>query len=76
MVLYVETEMHYVTILGNILLAFHIELACLAYGSLGTKGNIVIIFDNLCADESLLKISVDNTGTLRCFHAAAECPGT
>ena len=46
----------------------------IAHGGFRTIFNIVIIFDDFCADKALFKISVDHAGALRCFPALAVSP--
>ena len=57
--------MHDVTILYDVLLALDAELTSLAYCSLRAILDIVIILDDLCTDESLLEVGMDDAGTLR-----------
>ncbi len=73
-VLYVETEMHYVTVLNHIVLTLHIEFAGITYGSLGAQFHVVIVLDDLGTDKALLKIGMDNTCALRCLPAFAVGP--
>ena len=48
----IEQEMHYITILRHIFLAFDIHLSGLAHGCLAAKRHIVVIFYDLGADKA------------------------
>ena len=72
--LYVETEVHYVTVLYNIILAFHVEFTGITYGCFGTKLNVIIVLDYLGTDKAFLKIGMDNACALRGFPTLAVGP--
>ena len=61
--LHVEAEVHDVAVLHHVVLAFDAELAGLTYGSFGTILDVVVVLDDLGADEALLEIGVDDAGT-------------
>ena len=68
--------MHDVAVLDDVLLAFDAELAGLADAGLATERNVVVVFDDLGADEAFLEVGVDDAGALRGLAAAHERPGT
>ena len=61
----VETEVHHVAFGDHVLLAFQTQPAGLLSTLLAIPGHIVVVTDNLGADESLLKIRVDFTRRFR-----------
>ena len=65
----VESEVHDVSVLHHVFFAFHAQLSGFAYGGLAAILNEIFVLDNLGADESLFKVGVDNSGTLRSFPA-------
>ena len=74
--LHVESEVHDISILYDIFLAFHAHLAGFFHGGFRAVVDIVVVFDYFGTDESLLEVGMDHTGTLRGFPAFQERPGT
>ena len=72
--LYVEAEVHYVAVLHHVFLAFDAQLAGLTHALLAAERYIIVIFDDLGADEALLEVGMDDTCALWRLGAAAECP--
>ena len=66
--------MHDVAILHDVVLALDTHLASFTDCGLRTVAYIVIVLDDLCADETLLKVGVDDTSALRSFPTATEGP--
>src|SRR5260221_13509530 len=71
---YVEEEMHHVAVLDDVGLALQPHLAGLLRSHLAVEAHVLVIGDDLGADEDLLEISVDRAGSLRCGSALEECP--
>ena len=67
--------MHDVSVLHHVVLTFHTHLAGFADGGFRTVLDVVLILDDLRADEALLEVRVDDAGTLWCLPSAAERPG-
>ena len=57
--------MHNITILNDVILALDAHLAGFAHGGFRAILDIVVVLDDLGADETLLKVGVDHAGTLR-----------
>ena len=74
--LYVEAEVHDVSVFYHVFLAFYVQFTGFAYSGFGTVLDEIIVFDDFGADESFFEIGVNNTGTLRSFPAFVESPGT
>ena len=74
--LYIETEMHDISILHNIFLTFDAHLSGLFNSSLGAISDIILVLDHLGTDKSFLEVRMDNTGALRSFPAFMERPRT
>ena len=72
---HVETEVHDVSVLDDVVLALDAHLAGLADGGLGAVVDVVVVLDDLGADETLLEVGVDDTGTLRGLPAFLVGPG-
>ena len=62
MSLHIEPEVHNVPILHHVFLAFHTQLSGFAHGGFAAVLDIILILDDLCPDESLFKIRMDNAG--------------
>ena len=73
--LHVESEAHDVAVLHHVVLAFDAELAGLAHGGFGAVLDVVVVLDDLGADEALLEVGVDDAGTLRSLPAFVVGPG-
>ena len=67
--LYIETEMHDISILHNIFLTFDAHLSGLFNSSLGAISDIILVLDHLGTDKSFFEVRMDNTGALRSFPA-------
>ena len=63
--LHIEPEVHDVPVLHHVVLAFHRQFAGLTHGGLTTIFYIVVVLDDLGADEAFLEVGVDDAGTLR-----------
>ena len=72
--LYIKSKVHDVTILDNIVLAFNTKFSSFTDSCFRTIFNVIVVLNNLCTDESFLKVSVDNTGTLWGFPSLMEGP--
>src|SRR5690606_33280445 len=70
----VEPEMHHVSLLDDVLLAFETELARLLCALLAFVGDEVLVSDDLGANEPLLEVGVDHAGGLRRRRADADGP--
>lgn len=67
--------MHDVAILYYVVLALDMEQAGLAYSGFRLIFDVVLILDDLCADETFLEVGVDDTGTLWGFPSFMVGPG-
>ena len=67
--------MHNITILNDVILAFDTHFTGFADGGFGTILNIVVVLDDLGADETLFEVGVDDTGTLRGLPACIISSG-
>ena len=65
--------MHYVAVVDYIFLPFHRHFSGLFHSVFRAERDEIIIFNNLGAYESFLKIGVDDSGCLR-LCAAKESP--
>ena len=74
MVLYIEEEVHNITILNNIFFSFDTHFTGLFNRSLRTIFNVIVILYNLSTNETFLKVGVNNTCTLGSFPSLAESP--
>ena len=74
--LYIEAEMHDVTVLHHVLLAFHPEFSCFLYLLFGLVQKKVFTIEHLCLDEALFEVRMDDTGGLGGLVACMECPRT
>ena len=71
----IETEMHDVAVLHDIILAFGPHLARVLGGLFAAQCDEIIIGDGLGADEAALEIGVDDARRLRRLGAAMHGPG-
>ena len=67
--------MHNITILNDVILAFDTHFTGFADGGFGTILNIVVVLDDLGADETLFEVGVDDTGALWSLPAFMISPG-
>ena len=74
--LYIEEEVHYISILDYIILSFDTELSCCSAGRLRLELNKILILDDLGTDESLFEVSVDDSGRLRSLVTFIDGPCT
>ena len=74
MFLYVEAEVHDVSVLHYVFLAFHAQFSGFAYGGFAAILDVVFVFDDFGADETFLKVCMDDTGALRSFPAFTVGP--
>ena len=72
----VETEVHYIAVLYHVVLAFDTKFAGFAHALLTIERYIVIILDDFRTDKAFFKVGVNNSCTLWCLGATAECPRT
>src|SRR5436190_19916402 len=72
----VEAKMDHVAVAHDVVLAFDPELAGLLRALLAAARDVVVIADDLGADEAALEIGVDNPRRLRRGGAGANRPGT
>ena len=63
----VESEVHYITVLHDVVFAFDRQAAGVADGRFAAKADVVVVFDDFGADESFLEVGVDDAGTFGCF---------
>ena len=66
--------MHDVAILHDIILTFDAHLASFLDSSFAAILDVVVVLDDLGADEALLEVAVDNAGTLWSLHTLAISP--
>src|SRR5579863_1630096 len=66
---------HYVAVLHNVLLAFEAKRAAGAGGGFRARVEQRVPADGLGADEVMLEVGVDGSGTLRGFGASGNGPG-
>ena len=67
--------MHYVAVLNDIVLAFYTHLAGGTHRSFCLEGDEIVIFDDFSPDETLFKISMDNSGGFWCLVPFVDGPG-
>ena len=72
--LYVEEEVHDVTILDYVFLAFDSEFSGGAACGFRFEGDEVFVFDDLGADEAFFEVGVDHSGGLRGLVALVDGP--
>ena len=65
----VEEEVHDVAVLHDVLLALDADLAHVAARLFGAQRHVVVVLDDLGADEAAFEVGVDYTGTLRSLPA-------
>ena len=68
-------EVHDVTVLHDVLLALDADFAGVAAGLLRAERHVVVVLDDLGADESPFEVGVDDAGRLGSLHAADVGPG-
>ena len=66
--------MHYISVLNEVVFSFDAEFTGCAALRFSAQSYEILVFNDLRADESAFEIRMDNSGTLRCFHAITECP--
>src|SRR5690606_5332798 len=71
----VEPELDHVTVLHDVVLALHPDLARRARRGHRTGLDQVVVRDDLGLDEAALEVAVDDTGRLRSGRALADRPG-
>lgn len=64
MSLYVESEVHDVSVLHYIFLAFHTQFSGFAHGGFTAVFDVVFVLDDFRADKTFLKVGVDNAGRI------------
>ena len=72
--LVVEAELHDVAVVHDVVLALNASLALGASLSDGASRDEVVEADDLSLDETLLEVSVNNAGSLRCLGALRDRP--
>ena len=65
-VLDVKAEMEDITVLGDVFLTFDPQLTGIFSTCFTTTGDVVVIGNGLCPDETALKIRMNDTRGLRC----------
>ena len=73
-ILNIKAEVHDVAVLHYVFLSFNAELASFLDSGFRFVLHVVVVLDDLCADESLLEVGVDDSGTLWGFPSLLECP--
>ena len=68
--------MHDIAVLNDIILAFRRQLASSTALRFAAKLDEIGVLDNFRPYKAALKIGMDNSGALGCFHAFAEGPST
>ncbi len=63
----VESEVHYITVLHDVVFAFDRQAAGVADGRFAAKADVVVVFDDFGADESFLEVGVDDASAFGCF---------
>src|SRR5262249_52489248 len=71
----VKPEVDYITIVHNVFFSLYGKLAGISTSGFRTEPCIIIELNYLCADESLLKIRMNDSGSLWSRHAFMNGPG-
>ena len=71
----VESKVHYIAFLDNVLLALQTQLARLFGARLAFELDEVLVGDHFSADKAALEIGVDDAGRLRRGRARMHRPG-
>ena len=71
----IKPEVHDVAVLNDVCLTLDAHLASLADGGFRAILDIIVVLDDLGADEALLEVTVDDAGTLWSLHTLAISPG-
>src|SRR5690606_4178782 len=74
--LHVEAEVHHVTVLDDIFLAFQAPFARFLGAGFAVVLDEVVVADHLGTDKALLEVGVDHTGRLGRGGADPDGPGT
>ena len=72
----VEAELNDVAVFDDVFFAFDAELAGFFGFHLGSQFDEVVVVDDFGCDKAALKVSMNDAGSLRCFRAFADGPGT
>src|SRR5882724_8064099 len=72
----IESEMHYVTFLDEVLLAFKAQLSSFFSARLAFAGDVIVVSDHFGPDKSFFKIRVGHARRLRCSGSRRNCPRT
>src|ERR1700754_3270389 len=73
--LYVKPEVHHVPVLHHVIFSFNTQLAIVPGRSFRSVLDIIFVSNDLRFDEALLKIRMDNTGSLRSLPSVLYRPG-
>src|SRR5690625_6454928 len=73
--LYVESEVHYITILYDIILPFYSHFSSFLDSSLRSVFYKILIADHLSSDKTNFKIRMDYTSSVGSFGPFEHCPG-
>lgn len=74
--LYIETEMHDISILYYVFFSFNTQFSGFFDSSLRAILKEVFVFDNFGTDKTFLKVGMDHSGTLWSFPSFFVGPGT
>ena len=66
--------MHDISVLDDIVFPLCGEFSSRSGRTFATKGDIVLVFDNLCPDKASLKVGVYYTGGLRSLVSLVDSP--
>src|SRR5579859_2012348 len=72
---HVEPEMHHIALAHDVLLPFEPELPRFLRARLALVGNVVVVGDDLGADEAVLEVGVNHAGGLGRRGALLHGPG-
>lgn len=62
---HVEAEVHDVTVLDDVFLAFDRKFAGFADAGLAAQLDVIVVFDDFGTDEAFLEVSMYDAGALR-----------
>lgn len=74
--LYVESEVHDVAVLNDILFAFDAHFAGLFASRFRAESNVIVVLDNFGAYKAFFKVGVNNAGALGGFASLVVGPST
>src|SRR5690554_4688306 len=72
----IETKVHDIPILYQVLLSLYAHLSCLFHCTLRSIPDIILILDHFSSDKTLFEVGMNHTGALGCFPSFMEGPRT